>query len=82
MPLPAGIFGFRGFNAIIALEFAAIGVILALKRPDNPIGWLFLIGAVFGGLTEMGDGYAIWAVAGRGSTTLIARLAAMSEEWM
>ena len=82
VPLPAGIFGFRGFNAIIALEFAAIGVILALKRPDNPIGWLFLIGAVFGGLTEMGDGYAIWAVAGRGSTAPIARLAAMSEEWM
>jgi hypothetical protein len=42
VPLPADSFGFRGFNTIIAAEFGAIGLILALKRPNNPIGWLFL----------------------------------------
>src|SRR3954467_12117365 len=26
----------------IAVSFVAVGALLALKRPDNPIGWLFL----------------------------------------
>lgn len=82
VPLPADIFGFRGFNTITGLGFAVTGLILALKRPANPIGWLFLIGAVFGGLNELSDGYAIWAVAGKGSTATVARLAAIGEEWI
>ena len=58
------------------------GSILALKRPGNPIGWLFLFGALFAGLNELSDGYAIWSVAGKGSTTTLARLAAVGEEWL
>ncbi len=80
--LPPDTFGFRGFNTILALQFAATGSILARKRPGNPIGWLFLLGALFAGLNELSDGYAIWSVAGRGSTTTLARLAAMGEEWL
>jgi signal transduction histidine kinase len=80
--LPPDTFGFRGFNTILALQFAATGSILAIKRPANPIGWLFLLGALFAGLNELSDGYAIWSVAGRGSTTTLARLAAMGEEWL
>ena len=80
--LPPDTFGFRGFNTILALQFAATGSILAIKRPGNPIGWLFLLGALFAGLNELSDGYAIWSVAGRGSTTTLARLAAIGEEWL
>ncbi len=80
--LPPDTFGFRGFNTILALQFAATGSILALKRPGNPIGWLFLFGALFAGLNELSDGYAIWSVAGKGSTTTLARLAAVGEEWL
>src|SRR4051794_36789924 len=27
---------------LIAVSFTAVGGLLALRRPDNPIGWLFL----------------------------------------
>ena len=45
---PPDMYGFRGFNTILALQFAATGSILAIKRPGNPIGWLFLLGAAIG----------------------------------
>ena len=82
VPLPEGIFGFRGFNGIIAVAFGATGLIIALKSPANPIGWLLLAGAMFGGVSELADGYAVWAVAGHGSTAIIPRLAAVGEEWL
>ncbi len=83
VPLPTGVFGVRGFNGIVAVEFAAIGLILALKRPESAHRFAdVLVGATLGGLNELGDGYAIWAVAGRGSTTVTARLAAIGDEWL
>ena len=79
---PADIFAFRGFNTIIALELAATGLILARKRAANPIGWLLLVAAVFAGLNALAEGFALWAVGGNGSSTTIARLAAIGEEWI
>jgi hypothetical protein len=32
-----------GANVVIALSFAAVGLIVAWHRPANPIGWLMLI---------------------------------------
>jgi hypothetical protein len=37
-PLDAG-----GVNVVIAVSFAAVGVVVAWHRPRNPIGWLMLI---------------------------------------
>ncbi|GEM_PF-5773220 len=48
-PLPPQAFGSRGFAGLLAYEFAAAGLILATKRPDNGIGLLFLAGAVVPG---------------------------------
>lgn len=33
--------GFRGYPGLIALPFVAVGVLLASRRSDNPIGWIF-----------------------------------------
>ena len=82
VPLPSQNFGFRGFPTLLAIEFALTGLILAKKRPGNRIGWLFLIGAVGAGLQGLSEAFAIWAVAGKGSTTVIARLAAVGEDWV
>jgi hypothetical protein len=74
--------GFRGYWAIIAFGSAASGLLLALRRPTNAIGWIFLAAAVLWGMVQLGDGYASWAVAGRGSTAVTARLAAASLDWI
>ena len=40
-PLAAG-----GANVVIAVTFAAVGLVVAWHRPQNPIGWLMLLLAV------------------------------------
>ena len=54
--------GFRGYWALIAPIVATPGLLVALRRPDNPIGWLLLIAALsdaFGGFAQE---YATYAV--------------------
>jgi hypothetical protein len=38
----ASVFGFRGATSILTLTFASVGVVLATRRPGDPIGWIFL----------------------------------------
>ncbi len=82
VPLPGQSFGPRGFATVLAIELAILGLVLATKRPGNPIGWLALAAGLGAGLQELADGYAIWAVAGHGSSTVLARLAAIGEDWI
>jgi signal transduction histidine kinase len=81
VPSPAQGFGPRGFEFIFALAFAVAGLILAMKRPSNPIGWLFLVASVGAGLQQLSDGFATWAVVEQGSFSVPARLAAVGEDW-
>jgi len=49
---------FPGFGLIASLVFAVCGALLAFKRPENPVGWLFgAVGIAFAALT-LGDVYA------------------------
>jgi len=46
-PVPDS-WGFRGASELFAVTCGTVGAIVALRRPDNPIGWLFCaIGASF-----------------------------------
>ena len=46
---------FPGFGLIASLVFASCGALLAVKRPENPVGWLFAaVGLAFVVLT-LGD---------------------------
>jgi signal transduction histidine kinase len=61
-PPPEGTFGFRGFAAIFALTFGAVGALIASRQPSNPIGWLALSIGLLSGLQELAFEYAIWAL--------------------
>jgi signal transduction histidine kinase len=50
---PAIIFAFRGDILLLATSFAVVGLLLASRRPDNPIGWIFLGTAVVGGVQAL-----------------------------
>lgn len=54
-----GQWGFRGMGLLGAMIFALAGALLALKRPDNPIGWLFGgVGTAFALMTA-GETYGV-----------------------
>ena len=46
------------FIALIAVPFAAVGGLLAVRRPQNPIGWLFLGFGVLSATNFLAEGYA------------------------
>jgi hypothetical protein len=39
--------------------FAAVGLVVAWRRPGNPLGWLFLAGAILNGLSQDASFYAV-----------------------
>ena len=48
--------------ALIAAPFAVVGVLVASRRPRNPIGWLFLAFAVVAVFAVSADRYASYAL--------------------
>jgi signal transduction histidine kinase len=55
----AGFTGIYATDLVLAASFATIGVLVAKRRSDNPIGWLFLAIAVIEGVTAALNHYAI-----------------------
>ncbi len=66
----------QAFNDAVLVAFAVAGVVIAGARPENPVGWLMLIGAT---LTALGSGGADLAhhgiVASPGSVPAVAAFA-------
>ncbi len=59
-------FAFRGFSGVVALTLASMGVVLASRRPENPIGWWFLAAGLLEGFLCAAAEYAAGALfAGR-----------------
>jgi hypothetical protein len=68
---------------VLPFGFAAVGGLVAARRPHNPIGWLFLAIAILSGLEGVGDQYvrfatlthpgslpgAVWVLWATGSST-------------
>jgi hypothetical protein len=48
--------------AIIAVSFSVVGALIASQRPENPIGWIFLVVGFLQGLLNAADQYAIYAL--------------------
>ena len=43
----------------VTAPFAVVGLVLAWRRPDNPVGWIMLAGAFFFALSEDASYYAV-----------------------
>ena len=55
--------GFRGFEAVLALSFGSVGALIAARRPDNRIGWLLLALSVIAAIQAVVDQYPVLAEA-------------------
>jgi hypothetical protein len=53
---------FLMFALIVAAPFAVVGVLVASRRPRNPIGWLFLAFALVAAFAASADRYATYAL--------------------
>ena len=60
----------------IALVFAAVGVLIASRHPDNPIGWIFLAAGVAAGLGALSHSIAQYWVDGHGGPEALGKGAA------
>ena len=54
--------GFRGFSGIFGVSLALVGLMIASRRPENMIGWIFLAGGVLAGIQVFVENYAVNAV--------------------
>jgi signal transduction histidine kinase len=49
-------------NLVVDIAATAFGILLAIRRPRNPIGWLFLAAASVLGITAFGTAYALHGI--------------------
>jgi len=70
------------FDTLVLLAFATVGSLIASRRPENPIGWLFCISTL---LLALGDGllqYATDALITVPSSLSIGALLGVFGDWM
>jgi len=48
--------------SLLVLAFSTVGALVASRRPENPIGWLFCLGAVLWILGELALEYGVYAL--------------------
>ena len=46
----------------LTIAFASVGVLVATRRPEHPLGWLFCVVGVCQGLVTFTDEYAVYAL--------------------
>ncbi len=50
------------FEALVLLAFAAVGALIASRRPENPVGWLFCTGTLLWALGSLLQEYTNYAL--------------------
>ncbi|MDP9329958.1 MAG: GAF domain-containing sensor histidine kinase [Actinomycetota bacterium] len=75
-------FGFKGYAIAFALVVGGLGLLLADRRPSNPIGWIFCALGVIAGTMALTTEYARWAVIHEGGRPPGALYAAWLQEWL
>jgi signal transduction histidine kinase len=75
-------FGFKGYAIAYALVVGGLGVVLADRRPSNPIGWIFCALGVIAGTMALTTEYARWALIHDGGRPPGGLYAAWLQEWV
>ncbi|HUG87387.1 MAG TPA: hypothetical protein VMP42_01335 [Actinomycetota bacterium] len=52
------------YSFLIAISAAAVGLLVATRRPDNPTGWVLLAMGTIGGVDGVAGQYALWSLTG------------------
>jgi signal transduction histidine kinase len=76
----ANIFGFRGSILLLGSGFGATGWILASRRPENPIGWIFLVAGTATGVQAIAQEYPVFA--GPSASPFVVSVARWIDTWI
>jgi hypothetical protein len=80
-PVPLG-WGFRGQTIVFPLVFTPIGTLLAVRRPANPIGWIFCAIGLVGGFMVFAQEYAVYGIIANPGSLPLAELMAWILNWI
>jgi hypothetical protein len=56
------VFGYWVENTALALSFPTVGAVIAARRPDNSIGWIFIAAGLSGAAVLFSSEYALYAL--------------------
>ena len=80
-PIP-GRFGFRGSDVLFALTFSTVGAVVAWRRPQNPVGWVFCAAGLVCGIAAFAAEYRVYAVLARPGSLPLGAEVAWIAEWI
>ena len=70
------------FGALILLAFATVGSLIASRRPENPIGWLFCISTLLWALGRVLSEYTVYALLTRPGSLPAGALMGVIGHWI
>jgi hypothetical protein len=79
-PIPPQ-FGFRGEDAILAVVLSTVGALVAVRRPHNPVGWLFATTGLVFSVTAFTNEYKVYAVITQSGAVPLGPEAAWISNW-
>jgi signal transduction histidine kinase len=78
----ASSFAFRGSDIILSLSLGSVGVLIASRRRENPIGWILLAVALVASIGYAGAQYGMLSVVRHGSRLPLTSFAAWLQNWL
>ncbi len=69
-------------NTMVAVVFSAVGAVVASRRPDHPVGWLFCVIGLVGGIRHLGAEYATYSLLVSHGSLAGGAVAAWVSSWM
>src|SRR2546423_133513 len=80
-PVPDA-WGFRGYGAFHAVAYTIVGVVIALRRRTNPIGWLMVSAGSLTAVQAFALAYAEFTIVGRHPEWPLGEAAAWLGSWV
>lgn len=74
--------GFRGVTVVYPLTFTPIGALIAVRRPTNPIGWIFCAVGLAGAVQIFAQEYAVYGVIAYPGSLPLAEIMAWIRNWI
>jgi hypothetical protein len=70
------------FLRALSLAFPTVGALVASRRPENPIGWIFCVTGLLYGVQAFASGYATYALLGQSGSLPGGELMAWISGWI
>jgi hypothetical protein len=69
-------------SAILAISFSSVGAVIVVRRPENPVGWIFLLGGLCNSLNAFSWEYSGYALIETGSQRPLGPFFAWLSTWI